>query len=133
MDERTPFDVSRMLEEDIAQKAKEAFDPIVEGRKVKTLPANLTKALAAAAEIEKIIDERQKTYGDFTENAQVSQALKFVMEGTAGWKKLSAVQAEVLHQCALKTARILTGDPNSRQHWDDLAGYPQLVCERLPK
>lgn len=133
MDEKTPFDVSRLLEEDIAQKAKEIFDPVAEGRKIKPLPANLTKALAAAAEIEKIIDARQRTHGDFTENAQVSQALKFVMEGTAGWKKLSAVQAEVLHQVALKIARILTGDPNVREHWDDLAGYPQLVCERLPK
>ena len=32
---------------------------------------------------------------------------------------------------ACKIARILSGDPNWRDHWDDIAGYATLVAERL--
>jgi hypothetical protein len=41
------------------------------------------------------------------------------------------VQREALEGVFTKIARILSGDPNHKDHWSDIAGGAHLVEERL--
>lgn len=43
---------------------------------------------------------------------------------------LTDVQRESIDLIATKLARICCGDPNHRDHWDDIAGYATLVSQR---
>jgi Domain of unknown function (DUF6378) len=81
----------------------------------------------------KLLNERGKTHGNFTVHASITQSLKAVMVYEEGnWVKLNEYQHEALEMIAHKIGRILAGDPNHKDHWDDIAGYAQLVSERLP-
>lgn len=77
------------------------------------------------------LDDRNKTHGEFTNDAQTAQRLKAVMRDTVKWSALTDVQCEALEHIATKIGRILSGDPNYRDHWNDLQGYARLVEERL--
>ncbi len=81
----------------------------------------------------RILQERESTHGDFRVNARVSQALKELF-----WAEhvgdLCPVHKECLDMIALKLSRILSGQANFKDHWDDVAGYAQLAseaCERV--
>jgi hypothetical protein len=37
----------------------------------------------------------------------------------------------LLEMIAHKIARILSGDPNHRDHWEDIAGYAELVVREI--
>lgn len=76
------------------------------------------------------LQERGARYGDFTDNAEISQALKQCMGNQMGWGNLNAVQREALEMIAQKIARILNGDPNYRDNWHDIQGYARLAEER---
>lgn len=82
--------------------------------------------------IEAILAQRQKTHGDFTDNARVMQNLKDVVHCEKGWNNLSRVQREAIHMILHKIGRILSGNPNEPDHWHDIAGYAELVKERIP-
>lgn len=84
-------------------------------------------------DVNKILDERKKTHGDFTDHARITRNLKHVMTAELGWGRLMAVQAEALDMIAHKIGRILAGDPNVKDHWDDIAGYATLVANRCPE
>lgn len=73
---------------------------------------------------------RRARYGDFTDNAEISQALKQCMGNQMGWGNLNAVQREALEMIVQKVARILNGDPNYRDNWHDIQGYARLAEER---
>ena len=77
--------------------------------------------------------ERQKTHGDFEENAELSQALKYVMRNLGNWDELRPDQQEALEVIQHKIARILTGDPNLIDSYRDICGYSQLVVNRLER
>lgn len=80
---------------------------------------------------DELLAQRQKTHGDFTINARISQSIRRAMQATgSGWWKLSDVQCEVLEMVAHKIGRILAGDHDYKDHWDDLAGYARLASER---
>lgn len=78
-----------------------------------------------------LLVERSKTHGDFSEHARITQQLKDVMRSAPGWIILTYEQRESLEMQAHKTGRILAGDPNHRDHWDDQAGYARLVSQCL--
>jgi len=71
-----------------------------------------------------ILQEREKTHGDFGTMAEASQEIKYTIYLYG--KKLSAQQREALDLIATKIARILTGNPDEPDHWDDIAGYARL-------
>lgn len=83
-------------------------------------------------DIYKVLDERGKSYGDFTDNGRIAQAFKTVMRDTPGWDSMNAHQKEALEMIAHKIARILNGNPNHPDSWVDIIGYTQLVIDRLP-
>lgn len=80
--------------------------------------------------VKKILDQRKKTHGDFNTHAVISQQLKSVM-AQHGVHELDANQIEALEMIAHKIARVLNGNPNHRDHWDDIAGYATLVAQEL--
>jgi hypothetical protein len=83
--------------------------------------------------IDAILDERGKRYGKFVGHAEISQQLKVVIgefEAKRGCD-LDPDQREALEMIAHKIARILNGDPNYIDNWIDIAGYAQLVADRL--
>lgn len=93
-------------------------------------PTGATNAPQAGS-IEAILAERGKTHGDFTDNARVMQALKRIVHAEVGWDKLTDVQREALHMILHKVGRIISGNPNTKDHWDDIAGYAKLTSERI--
>jgi hypothetical protein len=80
-----------------------------------------------------LLQERAKTHGDYSVHSAVTQSLKLTMRARTGWEDLNHWQREGLEMIAHKIGRILAGDPNFRDHWDDIAGYARLVAERCPK
>jgi hypothetical protein len=66
---------------------------------------------------------RTKTHGKFYDNALISQGIKLVMRSHFGWNKLNSEQREALEYIAGKISRIIAGDPNFKDHWDDIIGY----------
>lgn len=81
--------------------------------------------------ITQMLEARGQVHGDFTDHAHIAQTLKAVMRETKNWPKLSVIQRESLEMNAHKIGRILAGDPNYPDHWDDIAGYAKLVSQRL--
>lgn len=81
------------------------------------------------------LGERGERYGKFITQAVASQSLKNVVRSLIGadkWnKELSADQQEALEMICHKIARIINGDPNYADSWHDIAGYAQLVADRL--
>lgn len=80
---------------------------------------------------DELLAERRKSHGDFAEHARITQNLKAIMRDTANWDRLSAVQRESLEMNAHKVGRILAGNPDIPDHWDDIAGYSRLVSQRV--
>ncbi len=83
--------------------------------------------------IQAILNERGKRYGVFTGHAEVTQELKSVVaQGLiARGKTRAADQNEALDMILHKIGRIINGDADYADSWVDIAGYAQLVGDRL--
>jgi len=77
----------------------------------------------------KTLNERESTHGDYSVTAKTAQMIKVAIDNNS--EGLSFVQRESLHLIATKIGRICSGDSNCKDHWDDIAGYSNLVSERL--
>lgn len=80
---------------------------------------------------DQILSEREQTHGAYREVASYSQALKQLMRSSRNWERLDVAQAQTLEVVADKVARILCGDPSFLDHWQDGAGYFELVVRDL--
>jgi hypothetical protein len=78
-----------------------------------------------------ILNERGKTHGDYSDHSRITQAMKRTMYAQANWRLLSDDMRETLEMVAHKIGRVLAGNPNHQDHWDDIAGYAKLVANRL--
>lgn len=81
--------------------------------------------------IDAILQERGSRYGKFKDHANVTQQLKQVMFGFKPELQLAPDQREALEMIAHKIGRIINGDPDYADSWDDIAGYAKLVGDRL--
>lgn len=81
--------------------------------------------------VEEILSERGKTHGDFVLNSLISQSLKEIIQAPPYWNKLDASQKEALDMICHKISRIIAGNSNFKDHWDDIAGYATLVSKDL--
>jgi len=81
-------------------------------------------------DINKTLDERQQTHGNFESHARISQALKDAMQ-LGKFAQLDDTQREALEMIQHKIARILNGDPNHIDNYIDIAGYSLLVSRQL--
>ena len=86
--------------------------------------------------IDATLSERGQRYGKFEDHAEHSIAIKAVLFTLMGEEKahtLKADQVEALNMIAHKLARITNGDPHYDDSWRDIAGYAQLVANRLAR
>ncbi len=75
-----------------------------------------------------LLNERQKTHGSYAGNCHISRQIKEVIrQMRESHDNLPSVQAEALDMIAVKIGRIMSGDPNFKDHWDDIAGYATLA------
>lgn len=79
--------------------------------------------------IEHILSERGNNYGDFRDQAIISQSFKHIIAEFG--EDLSTSQREALEMIVHKIARILNGNPNYKDSWVDIVGYAQLVVNEL--
>ena len=84
-------------------------------------------------ETTEILKERGQRYGRFDSHANVTQRLKGVIAGELHIrrKELANDQQEALDMICHKIGRIINGDANYEDSWRDIAGYAQLVADRL--
>lgn len=74
---------------------------------------------------EKLTNERHNTHGDWTQQSRLAYELKNLLR-QHHHVDLTPGQMEALDMIAVKISRILTGNPNEPDHWDDIAGYAFL-------
>ena len=83
-----------------------------------------------------LVADRKTKHGDFNDHARISQALTMAMVLGAGakkWGSLSDTQREGLEMIQHKVGRILAGNADLAEHWEDIEGYARITRERLPK
>ena len=80
-----------------------------------------------------VLEERGKRYGKFKDHAELSQTLKMVVYDRVTERSLVMAddQKEAIDMICHKMARIVNGDPDYVDSWVDIAGYAQLVADRL--
>ena len=84
-------------------------------------------------QVDETLDARAVEYGKFIEGAEVMQMLKRVVLNALNNrdKTLAHDQAEAMDMIIHKIGRIINGNPDVVDHWLDIAGYAQLVADRL--
>ena len=90
-------------------------------------------AMLPMPEVDATLDARAVEYGKFIEGAEVMQMLKRVVLNALNNrdKTLAHDQAEAMDMIIHKIGRIINGNPDVVDHWLDIAGYAQLVADRL--
>lgn len=85
---------------------------------------------------EELIAERGKTHGRYKDHAYCTQQLKIVLRHNLAQRearnqpRLTNGQLESLEMILHKIGRIVAGDPNFQDHWDDLAGYAKIANDK---
>jgi hypothetical protein len=82
------------------------------------------------SEIKSVLAERGSRYGEFKDNARVSQNIKVAMQDSR-WHDLSSDKKEALEMIAHKMSRIINGDPEYIENFRDIAGYATLVMNSM--
>jgi len=73
-----------------------------------------------------LTDQRKNTHGDWMEQSTLADDLLKVMSYGRNWDTLLPYQRQALVLTATKISRILSGDADFADHWNDLAGYAYL-------
>lgn len=82
-------------------------------------------------EINNILEERVLTHGNFEEVADLDVEL-FSTFNTYSQSNLDNYQHCAIKMILHKIARIGCGNPDFKDHWQDIIGYATLVLNRLP-
>lgn len=80
---------------------------------------------------DKLLVERGSTHGRYDDGSRIIQSLKSVIHDEYGWTQLSNPQKEAVDMICTKLGRILSGNPDSHEHWEDIQGYAKLVMDRI--
>ena len=81
--------------------------------------------------IKKVLDDREKRYGQYQVVSQISQDIKKVIKNSRNYPLMPAYMIESLELIANKLARILNGDPLYDDSWRDISGYCTLVLMEI--
>lgn len=100
-------------------------------KKLTITSSSRTSSVDNLTKVEETLKERGKQYGPFRSQAYISQELKHIMNSNGCWYRLLPDQREGLEMIVHKIARILNGNPDFIDSWVDIAGYAQLVANRL--
>lgn len=83
--------------------------------------------------VQDTLKQRGATYGVFMDNAVYAQAMKQFIRTAPQYNGLQPDQKEALDNMLQKIARAITGSANYLDNWVDIAGYAQLVVDRMNK
>lgn len=80
-----------------------------------------------------VLDARAKDYGVFKDSAALMQGIKRLLADHAAKhdKTFADDQWEALEMIVHKMARIVNGNPDKIDSWQDIAGYATLITDRL--
>lgn len=84
--------------------------------------------------IEKILNERGLRYGKFVDVAKASKDIQTAVWSQVPDQKMTSLmpdQVVAIDMICHKIARIVVGNPDYQDNWVDIAGYAQLVADRL--
>lgn len=79
-------------------------------------------------ELDEILEERGKEYGDFGDIAVVCEAAEKIFLSP----RMTDVQRHAMKMIIVKQARLACGRPDHRDSWLDIAGYAELAADRIP-
>lgn len=85
------------------------------------------------SDVTNTLTARKSTYGDYSNNARVTQAIMDALMTGENAQALNAMHKEGLHMIAHKMSRIVNGDPDHADSWHDIAGYAKCVEDRIPE
>lgn len=83
-----------------------------------------------------LLIDRGKTHGRFHDHARVTQSLKMVLRKEIALRnerkqiKITPEQQEALEMILHKIGRIIAGDADFEDHWEDIAGYATLCTTK---
>lgn len=80
---------------------------------------------------DELLKTRGSSHGDWDETARLAQMFKRVVRSANKWPELGPNHQEALDLITLKVARVLSGNPDFAEHWDDIIGYASLVARTL--
>lgn len=83
------------------------------------------------SKVDEILKNRDEIHGNFENVAYTAQCLKNQIK--IADNELPLIMRESLDLICTKMARIANGNCNEIDHWLDIAGYAQLVVNRLNK
>jgi len=81
--------------------------------------------------VNEILQEREKTHGKYADHAYVTQEMKAACQYKGLDTKLSYEQKEAVDMILHKVGRIIAGNNNEVDHWQDIAGYATLVVRSI--
>lgn len=81
---------------------------------------------------ESLIAERDRTHGNYAEQATLAMTLKRTMRLANSFTQMHDCHQDALEMIAVKISRILSGNSDFRDHWDDIAGYALLAAKQCP-
>lgn len=84
--------------------------------------------------LNEILEERGKRYGKFVDVAKTTWQIQEALYNAMNSEKILSLapdQSIALDMICQKLARIAVGDPDYLDNWIDIAGYAQLVADRL--
>jgi len=82
-------------------------------------------------EVDQILEDREVTHGDFEIKAMWIQEIMEHLIGLNAYQKMEADKKEAIHMILVKLSRIIYGNHDHADHWDDIAGYALLVADRI--
>lgn len=80
---------------------------------------------------EDLLATRGSTHGDYNETARLAQEFKRVLRSARTWEGQKDATRESLDLITLKIARVLSGNADFAEHWDDIIGYAALIARTL--
>lgn len=75
--------------------------------------------------------DQYDAHGSFADKARVSQSIKAIVRSTGFYTYATPAQCEAVDMIAHKLARIVAGNPEHRDSWDDIAGYAELAAREI--
>ena len=82
-------------------------------------------------EVDQILEDREVTHGDFEMKAMWIQEIMEHLISLNAYQNMEADKKEAIHMILVKLSRIIYGNHDHADHWDDIAGYALLVADRL--
>ena len=74
-----------------------------------------------------LLAQRQTTHGEFSQNAIYAQELRTLCRSSPRWPQIPPAQREAMDMIATKFSRILSGQADCAEHWEDVEGYARLA------